>query len=196
VGKVQLLTLRLDGPAFDNVNNADRKNLVEAGLKSGEPFLVDGCLYYARPITSWQSRPKKDRDQGKTREFFVLLRQEGQGKEVSGDLLERTSVGRDSRDRPCIDFWFSDEGGERFYDLTSRNKPAGEDGFRRQLAIVFDNQVMSAPSLISPIRKAGQITGEFTTAEVEDYVRILRAGALPARLKPDPVRVRKVEPKR
>src|SRR5262249_45615860 len=71
--------------------------------------------------------------------------------------------------------------------LTSRNKPAKEGGFKRQLAIILDGQIRSAPSLNSPIRSNGIIEGEFTQKEVENLVTILRAGALPATLRPQPV---------
>jgi len=46
---------------------------------------------------------------------------------------------------------------------------------------------MSAPSLNSPIRDSGQITGQFTKDDVNNLVSILRSGALPATLKPQPV---------
>src|SRR5262249_1505505 len=68
----------------------------------------------------------------------------------------------------------------------SQNKPDREGGFKRNLAIIFDAQIVSAPTLNEPIRTRGQITGTFTQQEVADFVRILRAGALPATLKKGP----------
>jgi hypothetical protein len=197
VGKSYLFALGFNSHALDQEENAGRKKVVEASLTSGDPFVVDGSLYYVRPITDWEPRSKRDRDLGKTRELFVLLRQEDRGKEVTGDFVESASVGRDTQGRPCIDFRLNGEGGDRFFDLTSRNQSSdGAGGFRRHLAIVFDGQVVSAPSLMSPIRRYVQITGQFTDQEIEDCVRILRAGALPARLKPEPVRVTTIEPRR
>jgi len=46
---------------------------------------------------------------------------------------------------------------------------------------------MSAPTINSEIRNQGQISGSFTQKEVENLVNILRAGRLPATLKPQPV---------
>src|SRR5204863_5686743 len=59
--------------------------------------------------------------------------------------------------------------------------------FLRHLAITLDGQIRSAPTLRSAIRSNGQITGDFTKKEVETLVTILRAGALPATLRPQPV---------
>src|SRR5262249_54221962 len=56
----------------------------------------------------------------------------------------------------------------------------------RHLAIIFDGQIESAPSLRSPIRTQGQITGDYKQQEVDEMLRILRAGALPATLKKKP----------
>ena len=45
----------------------------------------------------------------------------------------------------------------------------------------------SAPTINSQITTHGQISGSFTSKEVDSLVNILRAGALPATLKPQPV---------
>src|SRR5262249_3614476 len=105
----------------------------------------------------------------------------------TGDYLSSARQGYDERGRLSVDFVFNTEGGERFYQLTSRNKPSAQGGFKRHLAIVLDGQVRSAPVLESPIRTRGQIRGEFTQRETDPLVTILRAGALPATLKPQPV---------
>jgi SecD/SecF fusion protein len=143
-----------------------------------------------RKITDWTRRNLKDRDQGKEYEYFILVRDPLKGQAITGDYLLHASMGRTSRGGgPSIDFVFNHEGGKRFWHLTTRNKPEGPrvDGFNRQLAILFDNQIISAPSLNEPIRANGQITGSFTEKEVRDMVRLLRAGTLPARLQAEPV---------
>src|SRR5262249_52178207 len=54
----------------------------------------------------------------------------------------------------------------------------------RQLAIVLDNYVESAPQIREPITGGrGQITGRFTVEEAQDLANVLRNGALPAPLK-------------
>ena len=52
----------------------------------------------------------------------------------------------------------------------------------RQLAIVLDGRVQSAPRIESRIQTDGRITGSFTQEEVQNLSLILRSGALPASL--------------
>src|SRR5205814_2617199 len=76
-------------------------------------------------------------------------------------------------------------------DLTRKNDPSGggEEAtqIKRYLAIILDGLVMSAPTINSEISTHGQISGDFSQKEVDSLVNILRAGALPATLKPQPV---------
>ncbi len=157
---------------------------------------LGSSLMYTREIPdgTWglDTRPANEKTQrvGKAVEYFVLVRDGIGGEDIKGDDLTRASEGH-SREggNLSIDFQFTAEGGAKFYALTSRNAPSGTGpgAFRRHLAILFDGQIMSAPSLNSAISTNGQITGKFTPQEVNEYVRILRAGALPATLKREPV---------
>src|SRR5207302_10506391 len=94
--------------------------------------------------------------------------------------------------KPTVSFSFNPAGGNLFGELTRKNvsdDSAGPDNtkLRRHLAIVLDGMVMSAPTINSEIRTQGQISGNFTQKEVDSLVNILRAGRLPATLKPQPV---------
>src|SRR5262249_40060400 len=76
--------------------------------------------------------------------------------------------------------------------LTGKNVPSagttGDDtSNKRHLAIILDGLVMSAPTINSQITTHGQISGSFTSREVDELVNILRSGALPATLKQQPV---------
>lgn len=52
----------------------------------------------------------------------------------------------------------------------------------REIAIVLDDQVVSAPRVINPITSGdSQITGEFSIQEASDLANILQVGRLPAR---------------
>jgi preprotein translocase subunit SecD len=54
----------------------------------------------------------------------------------------------------------------------------------RPFAIVLDNEVISAPVIREPIiGGSGQISGNFTVQSANELAILLRAGALPARLK-------------
>jgi SecD/SecF fusion protein len=167
------------------------------GALAGKMAVLGSSLFYSREIPdgTWglDSRPANEKSWrvGRPVEFFVLVRDGIGGEDVKGDDLTQAREGVSGRDggRRAIDFQFSAEGGAKFYALTSRNVPSGTGpgAFHRHLAILFDSQVMSAPSLNSAISTNGQITGDFTQQEINDYVRILRAGALPATLKREPV---------
>ena len=67
-------------------------------------------------------------------------------------------------------------GGRQFAEVTSNH--VGE-----RLAIVLDNEVISAPNIQSAITGgSGIITGNFTTKSANDLALLLRSGALPAPL--------------
>ncbi len=96
---------------------------------------------------------------------------------VSGENLVDAQPTFDARtNEPIVNFRFDTVGGKRFGDATSKN-------VGRRLAIVLDNEVISAPRINEPILGgSGQISGRFTVAEAQDLALLLRAGALPAPL--------------
>jgi preprotein translocase subunit SecD len=53
----------------------------------------------------------------------------------------------------------------------------------KQLAIILDNRVVSAPVIQSQISDSGRITGSFTPQQTADLALVLRSGALPASIK-------------
>ena len=82
------------------------------------------------------------------------------------------------QNEPVVSFRFDAVGGKRFGDATTQN-------VGKRLAIVLDNQVISAPQIREPILGgSGVITGNFSVNEAQDLALLLRAGALPAPLTP------------
>ncbi|MBR3662370.1 MAG: protein translocase subunit SecD [Alphaproteobacteria bacterium] len=78
--------------------------------------------------------------------------------------------------QPVVSFRFNTLGGRKFGEVTSAH--IGE-----RLAIVLDNEVISAPNIQSAITGgSGVITGNFTTKSANDLALLLRSGALPAPL--------------
>ena len=78
--------------------------------------------------------------------------------------------------QPVVSFRFNTQGGRRFGALTSSN-------IGRNLAILLDGQVISAPNIRSAIVGGqGIIEGGFTLQGAQDLSLLLRAGALPAPL--------------
>jgi preprotein translocase subunit SecD len=75
-----------------------------------------------------------------------------------------------------VSFRFDSLGARRFGEATTQNVD-------RLLAIVLDNQVISAPRIREPIiGGSGIISGTFSVEDARDLALLLRAGALPAPL--------------
>ncbi len=151
-----------------------------------------GLLYYSRAVPEErEKRMPQKRDMGAKRyEYYVLARNTETPEkehEVTGDFLSRAAADVGNKGGIAVHFGFTTEGGNRFWDLTTKNKPDESRGLFRHLAIVLDEMVESAPTINSPIRDQGEISGNFTKPEADKLVNILRSGALPATLKPLPV---------
>jgi len=104
-------------------------------------------------------------------------------------LLSRTPVvtGRDLRSATenrntnnpgqwQVNFSLSSEGAQRFGPFTEQN-------VHRQMAIVLEHRVYSAPVINSRIDDQGFIEGNFSQESAHDLALVLRAGALPASIK-------------
>jgi preprotein translocase subunit SecD len=75
-----------------------------------------------------------------------------------------------------INFVLSNEAAKRFGPFTEQNRG-------RQMAIVLEHQVYSAPTIQSRIEDQGRIDGNFSQEQAHDLALVLRAGALPASIK-------------
>ena len=75
-----------------------------------------------------------------------------------------------------VSFKFNSLGGKKFGEAT-------RDNIGERLAIVLDNEVISAPTIQTAIMGGnGVITGNFTVKSANDLALLLRSGALPAPL--------------
>ncbi len=94
---------------------------------------------------------------------------------VSGEnLVDSQPSFQDNQ--PVVSFRFDAKGGNNFGKVTSRN-------VNKSLAIILDNEVISAPNINSPIMGgSGIISGSFSVKETHDLSLLLRAGVLPAPL--------------
>jgi protein-export membrane protein SecD len=98
---------------------------------------------------------------------------------VSGENLVDASATY-HENRPAVAFEFDAQGARRFCKVT-------KDHPGRLFAIVLDDIIISAPQIREPICAGnGVITSQqFTPQETNDLALLLRAGALPADLKPE-----------
>ncbi len=107
---------------------------------------------------------------------------------VTGQYLLRAGTSFDERGRPDVTFHFNSRGAQLFGQLTTLNKPdTVQQDFYRQLGIILDGYLYSAPRIQSPIFDNGQISGDFSQREAQDLADVLNAGALPAALNDQPI---------
>ena len=98
--------------------------------------------------------------------------------EVTGaDLEDARVVMMGENGYSEVSFRFNTDGAQKFGKSTGSN-------LQKNLAIVLDNTIQSAPTIQSRISREGRITGRFTPEEARSLAIVLKAGALPA-----PVRV-------
>ena len=92
---------------------------------------------------------------------------------VEGRELKHARLSQDQMGLPAVGFTLDANATSKFSNFTAAN-------IGRQLAIVLDERVQSAPSIESRIGGDGIIRGRYTLEEAEDLALVLRAGALPA----------------
>jgi protein-export membrane protein SecD len=98
---------------------------------------------------------------------------------VAGDRLTDARQDFDTQSgQPDVSFKFDSVGAKEFGDVT-------KDNVGHRFAIVLDKKVITDPTIQNVILGgSGQITGNFTVQAASDLAILLRAGALPAPLKP------------
>lgn len=95
---------------------------------------------------------------------------------MTGKMLSGAQVGYDNLNKPKVEMTFTKEGALKFEEITGKM-------INKQLAIVLDGKVMSAPNVNSKISGgSAEITGTFTIDEVKKLVLVLQTGALPVQL--------------
>jgi len=95
---------------------------------------------------------------------------------ITGKDLRSVRRGVDEWNNPAVSFTLTPDGARRFEQVTGQN-------IGKQLAIILDGRLQSAPVINSRISDSGIIQGRFTPEEADDLVVILKAGALPAGIK-------------
>jgi len=166
-------------PGIDDVNRAKEiirsTALLELKIVQGGPSADRASLlqaYGGQVPEGMEVVPGSSGIQGDTSQVFYLVRQVAA---ITGRDLRNARATIDAFNQPAVSFTLNSDGATRFQTITGEN-------IGRQLAIILDNRVQSAPVIQGTIAADGQITGSFTTQEVQDLSLILRSGALPASL--------------
>jgi len=98
-------------------------------------------------------------------EAYVVSRKSENG--LSGDIVKSAMVSRGTSGL-AIEFRLTDEGATRFGETTREN-------LKRQLAIVLDGELYSAPTIQSPIETgSGEITGNYTYEQAMELANVLQ----------------------
>jgi preprotein translocase subunit SecD len=106
---------------------------------------------------------------------FYLVRREAV---ITGRDLRNARAGIDPQNNaPDVQFSLNPPGAEKFKRATGAN-------IGRRLAIILDGAVESAPTIEGQISNEGIIRGRFSAQEADELAKVLRAGALPATLRP------------
>lgn len=96
---------------------------------------------------------------------------------IDGADLESATATFTQEGEAGVAFTFNRKAAAIFGEITTQN-------IGKPFAIVLDNKVLSAPTIREPITGgSGVISGSFTTDEANELALLLRAGALPAKIK-------------
>jgi protein-export membrane protein SecD len=96
--------------------------------------------------------------------------------DVTGEQLIDAQQSFDENGAAVVSFRFNAQGARAFARITEQN-------VGQRFAIVLDDQIISAPVIVTPILAgSGQISGNFTPETAQELALLLRSGALPAPL--------------
>jgi protein-export membrane protein SecD len=141
-----------------------------------EEFILQAqadSLYPTEGVLMWDA--EEDDLRGLTGKVMYLLEPKV---ELTGagvkNALKRIGLDPDQPNMPGVSLKLTNKGATRFARVTGNN-------VGRQLAIILDDKVWSAPNIREKIRGGeASITGSFSDEDARDLAIILRAGALPA----------------
>jgi len=120
--------------------------------------------------------PSAERDPSTSADTYYVVQRIAA---ITGRDLKGAFPSRDDNGRPAVSFNLNADGAQRFGRVTEQN-------INRQLAIVLDKRIQSAPRINGRITDSGIITGGPTGFEpqaAQDLALKLRSGALPASIK-------------
>lgn len=131
----------------------------------------------------WSQKPVEDKGiEGVTvvgqYELYAIKKYRGSDSpRLDGSVVTNASEQPDPSGEVTVSLAMNNEGAKAWADMTK----AAYDGGNREVAILLDDEVVSAPRVINPITGGNtQITGNFSIDEAKDLANILQVGKLPA----------------
>ena len=187
----QLAGSDADSTALDSLNNSQLSPLYSL-LQSNPNY---GLLYRAEDTARinriiqradvrslmpndldfvWEVKPRETTGDVETLQLYTLKRGRGGRAPLTGEVITQARQDFGERSQPAVSMQMNAEGARVWKRLTGNNEG-------RQIAIVLDNRVYSAPVVNGVIPNgSSSISGNFTVDEARDLANILEAGALPA----------------
>ena len=151
--------------------------LLELKLADSGPFTNEAAAiskYNGTIPGDLEILPSKDR--GTSLDTYYVVRRVAS---VTGRDLKSAYPARDENGRPAVGFTLTRDGAQRMARVT-------EENIGRQLAIILDGKIQSAPGIDQRVADSGIIKGGaagFAPQEARDLSMILQSGALPASIK-------------
>ena len=122
----------------------------------------------------WGVKPLVGDDRQEFVEFYAVKKGRDGKAPMTGEAVNDARQDFDQNGRPEINMTMTPAGAKRWAKLTG-------DNVGRQVAIVLDNYVYSAPVVQGEITGGNSsITGNFAIEEAKDLANILKAGKMPA----------------
>ncbi|MCA9280019.1 MAG: protein translocase subunit SecD [Phycisphaeraceae bacterium] len=180
--------LHESGPQFANTRDAGwyKINRIENWFDS----LSESENLRADPASFFRSRPPGFVVE-EYRGAYYMLCWDVRGKRLTKNegtwKVASAFRGIDEIQRPAINFTMNPSGASLLGKLTGAN-------IGKPMAVILDDEVITAPTLNGNITSSGQISGDFPVDELNYIIRTLNAGSLQAKLSPQPISVNEIGP--
>ena len=182
VNKLLALDVAPDGYEKGGSGYVRKANYAEVAAQKG--YAARLAAFHV-PDPRYQFMLEKSGDGSYRPAFVARSSPTGTSKRFTGEYLTSASVERDPAGSLAISFSLNSEGARLFTQITRNyvaHGPKNPTDRGRQLAIILDDVLVSAPVLQSEIGAHGQITGHFSASEAQQLANDLNSGALPAPL--------------
>jgi SecD/SecF fusion protein len=157
----------------------NKKDIINAYLARPDikPLFPGDCEF------RWSQKPVDDLEGGSTLngKFELYAIKKARGKDeapLDGSVITNASEQPDpTSGQVAVSLQMDNKGSKIWADLTTK----AASNKNREIAILLDDEVVSAPRVINPIEGGNsQITGNFNIEEAKDLSNILEVGKLPA----------------
>jgi hypothetical protein len=180
-------------PIFFAILEDEDHDLPRKYSSRSEPIVADTAVWYpmANNVTVPNAKWKEDIDGIAQFERYALIEGEAEAripwKDIQGHMSAQGNIGGGSADTR-IELMFDEE-------LSAKLKRLSEDNLNRQLAIIFNNRIVSAPYIRGPFGERAEITGRFKQEEVRFLMQALSGGLVePLPSDTDPIAPEATEP--